>query len=96
MPCPVNADLANTAKWSCDAARNLSCQPVVTNAAASSHLGQCVPAAPNISAGLSCRSNAIDDSTAKNATRDPLAFNLRSFTDRVSKEELVYKSPKEN
>ncbi len=93
MPCPVNADLANTAKWSCDAARNLSCQPVVTNASASSHLGQCVPAARNISAGLSCRFNAIDNSTAKNATRDPLAFNLRSFTDRVSKEELVYKIP---
>jgi hypothetical protein len=93
MPCPVNADLANAAKWSCDIARNLSCQPVVTNTSASSHLGQCVPAARNISAGLSCRSNAIDDSTAKNSARDPLAFNLRSFTDRVSKEELVYKVP---
>ncbi len=93
MPCPLNADLANTAKWSCNAARNLSCQPVVTNASASSHLGQCVPAAQNISAGLSCRSNAIDDSTAKNAARDPLGFNLRSFTDRVGKEELVYKIP---
>jgi hypothetical protein len=93
MPCPVNTDLANTAKWSCDAVRNLSCQPVVTNASASSHLGQCMPAARNISAGLSCRSNAIDDSTAKNVARDPLAFNLRSFADRVSKEELVYKVP---
>jgi hypothetical protein len=93
MPCPVNADLANTAKWSCDAARNLSCQPVVTNAAASSHLGQCVPVARNISAGLSCRANVIDDSTAKNAARDSLTFNLRSFTDRVGKEELVYKIP---
>jgi hypothetical protein len=93
MPCPLNADLTNTAKWSCNAARNLSCQPVVTNASASSHLGQCVPAAQNISAGLSCRSNAIDDSTAKNAARDPLGFNLRSFTDRVGKEELVYKIP---
>jgi hypothetical protein len=93
MPCPVNTDLANAAKWSCDAARNLSCQPVVTNASASSHLGQCVPAARNIAAGLSCRSNAIDDSTAKNAARDPLAFNLRSFTDRVGKEELLYKVP---
>jgi hypothetical protein len=93
MPCPLNADLANTAKWSCNAARNLSCQPVVTNASASSHLGQCMPAAQNISAGLSCRSNAIDDSTAKNAARDPIGFNLRSFTDRVGKEELVYKIP---
>ena len=93
MPCPLNADLANTAKWSCNAARNLSCRPMVTNASASSHLGQCMPAAQNISAGLSCRSNAIDDSTAKNAARDPLGFNLRSFTDRVGKEELVYKIP---
>jgi hypothetical protein len=93
MPCPVNADLANTAKWSCDAARNLTCQPVVTNASASSHLGQCVPAARTIAAGLSCRTNAIDDATAKNTARDPLAFNLRSFTDHVSKEELVYKIP---
>jgi hypothetical protein len=93
MPCPANADLANAAKWSCDAARNLSCQPVVTNASASSHLGQCVPAARNIAAGLSCRTNAIDDATAKNAARDPLAFNLRAFTDRVGKEELVYKIP---
>ena len=56
-----------------------------------------LPAAQNISAGLSCRSNAIDDSTAKNAARGPLAFNLRSFTDRVSKEEAAStKSPKEN
>ena len=93
MPCPLNADLANTAKWSCNAARNLSCQPLVTNASASSHLGQCMPAAQNISAGLSCRSNAIDDSTAKNAARNPLGFNLHSFTDRVGKEELVYKIP---
>ena len=46
-----NADLAGTAKWSCNAARHLSCQPVVTNASASSHLGQCVPAAQNISCG---------------------------------------------
>ena len=93
QPCPVNADLANTAKWSCDAARNLACQPVVTNASASSHLGQCVPAAQRISAGLSCRTNAIDDATARNAAGDLLAFNLRSFTDRVGKEELVYKIP---
>ena len=93
MPCPLNADLANTAKWSCNAARNLSCQPLVTNASASSHLGQCMPAAQNISAGLSCRSNAIDDSTAKNAARNPFGFNLHSFTDRVGKEELVYKIP---
>jgi hypothetical protein len=93
MPCPLNADLANTAKWSCNAARNLSCQPMVTNASTSSHLGQCMPAAQNISAGLTCRSNAIDDSTAKNAARDPLGFNLRSFTDRVGEEELVYKIP---
>src|SRR4029453_17718959 len=44
-------------------------------------------------ARLSRRSNPIDDSTAKNAARDPLGFNLRSFTDRVGKEELVYKIP---
>ena len=27
------------------------------------------------------------------AARDPLSFNLRSFNDRVSKDELVYKMP---
>jgi hypothetical protein len=93
MPCPLNADLANSAKWSCNSTRNLSCQAVVTNASASSHLGQCLPDAQNIYAGLSCRSNVIDDSTAKSDAKEPLSFNLRSFNDRVSKDELIYKMP---
>ncbi|UFW85351.1 hypothetical protein BjapCC829_36420 [Bradyrhizobium barranii] len=93
MPCPLNADLAQAAKWSCNATRNLTCQALVTNAATSSNLGQCVPAAQNVAAGLSCRSNVIEDSTAKTAANNPLGFNLRAFSDRVSKEELVYKLP---
>jgi hypothetical protein len=93
MPCPLNADLANAAKWSCNSTRNLSCQAVVTNASASSHLGQCVPAARDIHAGLSCRSNVIDDSTANNRAKDLLSFNLRSFNDRVGKDELIYAMP---
>jgi hypothetical protein len=91
MPCPLNADLAQAAKWSCNATRNLTCQALVTNAATSSNLGQCVAAAQNVAAGLSCRSNVIEDSTAKTAANNPLGFNLRAFSDRVSKEELVYK-----
>ena len=90
MPCPLNADLAEAAKWSCNSARNLNCQAVVTNASTSSHLGQCVPDAQNIHAGLSCRSNVIEDSTARKAANDLLSFNLRSFNDRVSKDELIY------
>jgi hypothetical protein len=93
MPCPLNADLANAAKWSCNSARNLSCQAVVTNASASFHLGQCMPAQQNIYAGLSCRANSIEDSTAKNAGKDQLGFNLGSFNDRVSKDELIYRLP---
>ncbi|WP_441237995.1 hypothetical protein [Bradyrhizobium sp. 930_D9_N1_4] len=93
MPCPLNADLANAAKWSCNATRNLSCQALVTNAATSSYLGQCVPAAQNVAAGLSCRSNVIEDSMAKTAAGNQLGFNLRAFNDRVGKEELVYKLP---
>jgi hypothetical protein len=93
MPCPLNADLADAAKWSCNGARNLTCQPMVTNASASSGLGQCVPGAQNIYAGLSCRSNVIEDSTARNGAADLLSFNLRSFNDRVSKDQLIYKMP---
>jgi hypothetical protein len=93
MPCPVNADLAASAKWSCNSTRNLSCQAVVTNASASSHLGQCVPGAQNIYAGLSCRTNVIEDATAKGSANQTMGFNLRSFNDRVSKDELIYKVP---
>jgi hypothetical protein len=93
MPCPLNADLARAASWSCSATRSLSCQALVTNAATSSHLGQCVPAAQNVAAGLSCRSNVIEDSTARTAATSPLSFNLRAFSDRVSQEQIVYKMP---
>ena len=93
MPCPLNADLARAASWSCSATRSLSCQALVTNAATSSHLGQCVPAAQNVAAGLSCRSNVIENSTARTAASSPLSFNLRAFSDRVSQEQLVYKMP---
>ncbi|MCP3469257.1 hypothetical protein NLM33_02815 [Bradyrhizobium sp. CCGUVB1N3] len=93
MPCPLNTDLADGAKWSCNAARHLACQAVVTNATASSHLGQCLPAQQNIYAGLACRSNAIEDTTAKNNAKDLLSFSLRSFTDRVNTDELVYRVP---
>jgi hypothetical protein len=93
MPCPINADLADTAKWSCNPARHLSCQSVVTNPAASSGLGQCLPAALDLHAGLSCRSNVIADSTARTDGKNWLNFNLRAFNDRVSREELVYKVP---
>ena len=93
MPCPLNADLADTAKWSCNAARHLTCQPVMTNASASSQFGQCLPAPQNVYAGLSCRSNVIEDSTARNNTRDQLSFSLRSFNDRVSRDALLYPMP---
>jgi hypothetical protein len=93
MPCPNNADLADAAKWSCDTARHLTCQSVVTNASASSGLGQCLPAQSDLQAGLSCRSNVIDDSIARKDGKSLLSFNLRSFNDRVSREELVYKVP---
>ena len=93
MPCPLNADLAYAARWSCNATRSLSCHALVTNAATSSHLGQCAPAAQSVAAGLSCRSNVIEDSTAQTATGSPLSFNLHAFSDRVSQEELVYKMP---
>ncbi len=93
MPCPLNTDLADTAKWSCNAARHLTCQAVVTNASASSQLGQCLPAPQNVYAGLSCRSNVIEDSTARNNARDQLSFSLRSFNDRVSREALLYQMP---
>lgn len=93
MPCPLNVDLAYAARWSCNATRNLSCHALVTNAAISSHLGQCVPAAQSVAAGLSCRSNVIEDSTAQTATSSPLSFNLHAFSDRVSQEEPVYKMP---
>jgi len=93
MPCPLNPDMANEAKWTCNATRNLTCQALVTNASTSSNLGQCVPAAQNVAAGLSCRSNVIEDSTAKTAASNPLGFNLRAFNDRVGKEELVYSLP---
>jgi hypothetical protein len=66
---------------------------VVTNASASSQLGQCLPAPQNVYAGLSCRSNAIEDSTARNGAKDLLSFSLRSFNDRVSKDELLYHMP---
>jgi hypothetical protein len=93
MPCPLNPDLTDAAKWSCNSARNLSCRAVVTNASTSSYLGQCVPGAQNIYAGLSCRSNVIEDSTARNGANDLLSFNLRSFNDHVSRDELVYRLP---
>ena len=84
MPCPLSPDLADTAKWSCNAARHLTCRAVVTSASASSQLGQCTPAAPqNVYAGLSCRSNAIDELDRDGCDRIRLSFNLRSFTDRV-------------
>jgi D-alanyl-D-alanine dipeptidase len=91
MPCPLNADLADAAKWSCNSGHNLSCQAIVTNASTSSRLGQCVPAAQNIYAGLSCRSNVIEDSTARNGMSNLLSFNLRSFDDHVAKDELIYR-----
>jgi hypothetical protein len=93
MPCPLNSDLADAAKWSCNSTRHLSCQAVVTNASASFHLGQCVPGVENAYAGLTCRSNVIEDSTAGNVTRDGLSFSVRSFNDRVSKDELLYRMP---
>jgi hypothetical protein len=93
MPCPLDADLAVAAKWSCDSARNLRCQSVVTNGSVSSRLGQCVPAAQNIHAGLTCRATVIEDSTARNSAGNLPSFNLRAFGDRVSKEELIYKVP---
>jgi len=92
MPCPLETDLAASAKWSCSAARHLACRPVVTNASASSSLGQCVPDARTIHAGLSCRADAIEDSTARR-DKNFLSFNLRAFNDRVKKEELIYKVP---
>jgi D-alanyl-D-alanine dipeptidase len=93
MPCPLNADLADPAKWSCGAAHQLSCQPVVTNPSTSFRLGQCVPEANHIYAGLSCRAYLIDDSIAKNDKNNQLSFNLRAFRDRVSKDELLYDVP---
>jgi len=93
MPCPLSADIAGPAKWSCNASRNLSCQAVVTNASASFHLGQCTPAPQHTYAGLTCRANVIDDSTASGGTRELLSFSLRSFNDRVSRDELIYKMP---
>jgi hypothetical protein len=96
MPCPLNADLANPARWSCGVAHQLSCQAVVTNSSASLHLGQCLPDANHIYAGLSCRANLIDDSIAKsngNDKKNLLGFNMRAFRDRVSKDELLYHVP---
>ena len=93
MPCPLTADFKGSARWSCDARRGLTCQPVVTNASASSNLGQCVPAAQNIHAGLTCRSNLIEDSVAANPLGDSVSFNLRAFSDRVSRDEMIYKVP---
>jgi hypothetical protein len=93
MPCPLNADLASPAKWSCGAAHQSRCRAVVTNPSASFHLGQCVPDATHIYAGLSCRANLIDDSIARNDRKNLLSFNLRAFRDRVSKDELLYDVP---
>lgn len=93
MPCPLSADLATEANWSCSSARGLTCQAMTTNGAASFHLGQCVPAQKNIYAGLSCRANVIADATPQNASGSRLSFNVRSFSDRVTKEELIYKVP---
>lgn len=93
MVCPLNGDLAATANWSCSSARGLTCQAMTTNASASFRVGQCVPTQKNIYAGLSCRANVIDDATPKNAAGNRLSYNVRSFSDRVSKEELIYKVP---
>jgi hypothetical protein len=93
MPCPLNADLADSAKWSCNATRHLTCQAVVTNASASSRLGQCLPAPQRVYAGLTCRSNVIEDSATRSSAKDQLSFNLRSFNDRVSKDALIYQMP---
>jgi hypothetical protein len=66
---------------------------VVTNPSTSFRLGQCVPEANHIYAGLSCRAYLIDDSIAKNDKNNQLSFNLRAFRDRVSKDELLYDVP---
>ena len=96
MPCPLNADLADTAKWSCNAARNLSCQAVVTNASASSQLGQCVPAAQNISAGLSLPLERHRGLDREEARKGPLASTCaRSLTASARKSSST-KSPKAN
>lgn len=94
MPCPLEGEaaLAAEGKWSCDKGRGLSCALLVSNDAQSTGLGQCVPSASRLHGGLSCRKNLIQDSTEANTrgAKDALAFNLRSFTDRVSKDEQLY------
>jgi|GEM_PF-446973 len=95
MPCPLESELAAGGRWSCDKSRNLSCVALVTNEAQSSGLGQCVPSASRIYAGLSCRKNSIQDQTESltRSANGAMAFNLRSFLDRVSKDEQLYSLP---
>ncbi len=99
MPCPLESEkaMASSARWSCNSSRGLSCKALLKNASASAGLGQCVPGQDGIYAGLSCRSNVIEDSTAASAASGKLAgkawltYSSGAFNDRVSGEQLIYK-----
>ena len=86
-PCTLSNDIK--ANWSCHT--GTKCVAVVTNKSQAVTMGQCVPDAQNIYGGLTCRLNDIADATT--AGGDLLAFNVRSFTDKVTKDEQLYKLP---
>ena len=94
MPCPLEneASLGAGGKWACDKARGLSCSLLVANDAQSVGLGQCVPSSTRLHSGLSCRKNVIQDNTEGQlrSSASALAYNVRSFVDRVSKDEQIY------
>lgn len=88
MPCVADASapLAAASAWTCD--EGLTCSALAANASLSFSLGQCVPAPEKIHAGLSCRSGSLRESEAPGA--ELLAYNVRSFKDRVEKEVPLY------
>lgn len=94
MPCPLENDrgLSTSSRWSCDEARGLRCGAVVENSSQSAGLGQCLPKKERIFAGLSCRRNVLRDSTPALAEsgNSTLAYNSRSFTDRITSDEQLY------
>ncbi|MBS1984179.1 MAG: hypothetical protein JST16_08400 [Bdellovibrionales bacterium] len=95
MPCPLPNEnsLATTEQWACQS--GLTCTALVTNAKQSTGLGQCIPPAGNIYAGLSCRKDVIQDNTPAlfSPTKDQFAYNVRSFTDRIEKDSQIYNLP---
>jgi hypothetical protein len=92
MPCPLpeQAEFTATSTWSCRP--GLSCKALAINPAQTLPLGQCVPEAKEIFAGLSCREDKLKDNLALAMKSEAplLAYNIRSYIDEVSNETQIY------